>query len=173
MKRILMATDGSECANVALEKAIELAKLYESELTVLYVDEDPANKHVVTPAMTSGSPGMASGGAPGTVAGGVGTSAPLGAPVPVPDEDQTEETSDRAEKVLSNAKSRTTGLLESVTTISMTGDPADVIKDFVEESDIDLVVMGSSSKTGLKRFLLGSVADKVAKSIEKSVLIVR
>ena len=168
MKKILIPTDGSECANAALEKAIELAKMYDSELTVLYVDEGSSSKTFGNPAMAGGTPGVTPN-AMGTATGGAG----MAAPVHVPDNDQTEETSDRAEKILSNAKSHTTGLSKPATTVSMTGNPADVIADFVEKSDIDLVVMGSSSKTGLKKFLMGSVAEKVAKSIEKSVLIVR
>ncbi len=168
MKKILVPTDGSECANVALEKAIELAKMYDSELTLLYVDEEPASKTYASTAATGGSPGVTPN-APGTVGGGAGP----GVPVHLPDNDQTEETSEKAEKVLNSAKSRTTGLKNPVTAISMTGNPADVITKFVEDSDIDLVVIGSSSKTGLKKFLLGSVADKVAKSIEKSIMIVR
>ncbi len=168
MKRILVPTDGSECANAALEKAIELAKMYDSELTLLYVDEEPASKTFANPASADGAPGLTPR-APGTAGGDIGP----GVPVRAPDSDQNEETSERAEKVLNNAKSRTISLQKPVTAISMRGNTAKVIMDFVEDSDIDLVVMGSSSKTGLKKHLLGSVADKVAKSIETSILIVR
>jgi len=52
------------------------------------------------------------------------------------------------------------------------GSPAKVILDTIEEEDIDLVIMGSSGKTGLDRFIIGSVTDKVVKSAKCSVLIV-
>jgi len=52
------------------------------------------------------------------------------------------------------------------------GSPADVILDMTEKEDIDLVVMGSSGKTGFKKFIMGSVAEKVVKTAECSVLIV-
>jgi len=53
------------------------------------------------------------------------------------------------------------------------GSPANEIINYVEENDIDLIIMGSSGKTGLEKFLLGSVADKVVKGSKTSVLIVR
>jgi len=52
------------------------------------------------------------------------------------------------------------------------GSPADVILDMTEKEDIDLVVMGSSGKTGFKRFIMGSVAEKVVKAAKCSVLVV-
>ena len=52
------------------------------------------------------------------------------------------------------------------------GSPADVILDTIEKEDIDLVVMGSSGKSGFDRFIMGSVAEKVVKAAECSVLVV-
>ncbi len=52
------------------------------------------------------------------------------------------------------------------------GNPAKVILETVEEEDIDLVVIGSSGKTGLDRFIMGSVAEKVVKGAKCSVLVV-
>ena len=43
------------------------------------------------------------------------------------------------------------------------GHPADVILEIAKEEDVDLIVMGSSGKTGLDRFIIGSVAEKVVK----------
>jgi len=52
------------------------------------------------------------------------------------------------------------------------GSPAEVILDTIEKEDIDLVVMGSSGKSGFDRFIMGSVAEKVVKAAECSVLVV-
>jgi nucleotide-binding universal stress UspA family protein len=53
------------------------------------------------------------------------------------------------------------------------GDPADAILDVAEEREADLIVVGNKGMTGAKRFLLGSVPNKVSHHAPCSVLIVR
>jgi len=53
------------------------------------------------------------------------------------------------------------------------GDPADVLLQVAEEHAADLIVVGNKGMTGAKRFLLGSVPDKVSHHAPCSVLIVR
>ena len=53
------------------------------------------------------------------------------------------------------------------------GNPSNVIIEFSENNNIDLVVMGTLGKTGLDRFLLGSVAEKVVRSSTVPVMVVR
>lgn len=53
------------------------------------------------------------------------------------------------------------------------GDPADAILDVAEERDADLIVVGNKGMTGAKRFLLGSVPNKVSHHAPCSVLIIR
>ena len=53
------------------------------------------------------------------------------------------------------------------------GDPADAILDVAEEQEADLVVVGNKGMTGAKRFLLGSVPNKVSHHAPCSVLIIR
>jgi nucleotide-binding universal stress UspA family protein len=60
-----------------------------------------------------------------------------------------------------------------VESIILDGNPAREIVDFAEKNDIDLIVMGTLGKTGLNRFLLGSVAENVVKNSKKAVLIVK
>ncbi len=55
---------------------------------------------------------------------------------------------------------------------SKEGPPADVILKTVKEENIDLIVMGTSGKHGLDRFLLGSVTEKVVRSAKIPVLAV-
>jgi nucleotide-binding universal stress UspA family protein len=53
------------------------------------------------------------------------------------------------------------------------GDPADAILDVAEERGSDLVVVGNKGMTGAKRFLLGSVPNKISHHAPCSVLIIR
>ena len=53
------------------------------------------------------------------------------------------------------------------------GHPAEEIMQIGEEVSADLIVMGSIGKSGLDRFLLGSVADKVARNSKIPVMVVR
>ena len=53
------------------------------------------------------------------------------------------------------------------------GHPAEEIRKFAEGNSIDLIVMGTLGKTGLDRFLLGSVAEKVVRTSKIPVLVVR
>ena len=54
-----------------------------------------------------------------------------------------------------------------------TGDPAEVILDVAAEQDAGLIVVGSKGMRGTRRFLLGSVPDKISHHASCSVLIVR
>jgi nucleotide-binding universal stress UspA family protein len=60
-----------------------------------------------------------------------------------------------------------------VNTHAREGDPADAILDVAEELKAGLVIVGNKGMTGAKRFLLGSVPDKISHHASCSVLIVR
>jgi nucleotide-binding universal stress UspA family protein len=61
----------------------------------------------------------------------------------------------------------------AVETFARQGDAADAILDIAEEQRSDLIVVGNRGMTGAKRFLLGSVPNKVSHHAPCSVLIVR
>ncbi|CAB4922086.1 unannotated protein [freshwater metagenome] len=69
------------------------------------------------------------------------------------------------------AQARTLGV--AVSLHARQGDPADAILDVAEETGADLIVIGNKGMTGAKRFLLGSVPNKVSHHAPCSVLIVR
>jgi nucleotide-binding universal stress UspA family protein len=69
-------------------------------------------------------------------------------------------------------EARTAGVAE-VDTFAREGDAADAIIDVAEEVRSDLIVVGNRGMTGAKRFLLGSVPNKVSHHAPCSVLIVR
>jgi nucleotide-binding universal stress UspA family protein len=60
-----------------------------------------------------------------------------------------------------------------VETHAREGDPADAILDVAEEQHADLIVVGNKGMTGAKRFLLGSVPNKVSHHAPCSVMIIR
>jgi nucleotide-binding universal stress UspA family protein len=60
-----------------------------------------------------------------------------------------------------------------IETFAREGHPADAIIDVAEEQLADLIVVGNKGLTGAKRFLLGSVPNKVSHHAPCSVLIVR
>jgi len=53
------------------------------------------------------------------------------------------------------------------------GDPADSILDVAEERDADLIIVGNRGRTGAKRFLLGSVPNRISHHAPCAVLIIR
>ena len=65
------------------------------------------------------------------------------------------------------------GGVAQVETFARQGDAADAIIDIAEEQRCDLIVVGNKGMTGAKRFLLGSVPNKVSHHAPCSVLIVR
>ena len=60
-----------------------------------------------------------------------------------------------------------------VATFARQGDAADAILDVAEEQRADLIVVGNKGMTGAKRFLLGSVPNRVSHHAPCSVLIIR
>lgn len=53
------------------------------------------------------------------------------------------------------------------------GDPADTILEVAADGRFDLIVMGTHGRTGLKRMILGSVAEKVTRRANCPVLTIR
>lgn len=70
-----------------------------------------------------------------------------------------------------------TGAMEeagiSVETYAREGDPADAILDVAEEQNADLIIVGNKGMSGAKRFLLGSVPNKISHHAPCSVMIIR
>lgn len=52
------------------------------------------------------------------------------------------------------------------------GSPAKTILEVAKEEDIDLIVIGSSGKSGFDRFIMGSVAEKVVNAAKCAVLVI-
>jgi nucleotide-binding universal stress UspA family protein len=55
----------------------------------------------------------------------------------------------------------------------MVGYPAEEILRYADENDIDLILMATHGRSGIRRWVIGSVADKVLRSSRVPVLLVR
>jgi nucleotide-binding universal stress UspA family protein len=144
-KRIVVGSDGSDTAAVAVEHAIELAKATGAALDIVTAYE-PA----------------------------VGKAMPSAERVEVPGDVQY-EVGPRQEVnlILDHAAGEAEGAGVNATTHAREGDPADALLDVAEELGADLLVIGNKGMTGAKRFLLGSVPNKVSHHAPCGVYIVR
>lgn len=58
-------------------------------------------------------------------------------------------------------------------TVTMEGNPAEKILAVSDKFEIDLIAMSTHGRTGLRRWVYGSVVEKVLHSLQKSMLVVR
>ncbi len=92
-----------------------------------------------------------------------------------PSDQQQAEAQQRAERLVSRAQERVSGAAQPTDTTVKTGDPAETILEFVEDTDIDHVVMGGhgGERRPLIRRVLGTVATKVVGEAPVTVTVVR
>lgn len=145
--KILLATDGSESAEAALDCLMGFPFPSDSEVTVLtVVDRDVFEKQQVSDLSDEKKEALR----------------------------ETEKiVQNEAQDLLvrESARLREAGWSESSEV--RIGHPAEEIVGAAEQLDVDCVVVGSHGLSGIKRFLLGSVSDHVLQSAHCSVLIVK
>jgi nucleotide-binding universal stress UspA family protein len=85
------------------------------------------------------------------------------------------EAEDRAEELVEAASEQAVEYGQGVETVIETGDPAEVIVAYVDETDVDHVVMGGhgGDNDSLVSRLLGTVATKVVSEAPVTVTVVR
>ena len=143
-ERVVVGTDGSETAAEAVRQATELARLSGARLDVVSAFEPVPSSRLREEG----------GEIPGDVAHAVG-----------PREDVN------AVLEASTAAAAQAGV--EVETHAREGDPADAILDVAEEVKATVIVVGNKGMTGARRFLLGSVPNKISHHAPCSVLIIR
>jgi nucleotide-binding universal stress UspA family protein len=143
-KSIVVGTDGSDTANQAVRQAVELALAVGASI-------DLVSAYAPVPAQRLSEERRA---APEDLQWAI---------TPREDVDAT----------LEAAAAIAQGAGVSVEVFPRQGDPADAILDVAEERDADLIIVGNKGMTGAKRFLLGSVPNKVSHHAPCSVLIIR
>ena len=141
---IVVGTDGSETANEAVRQATELAKAVGGKVMIVSAFEPVGNQRLREERQQ------------------------------VPEDMQwmVNERED-VEATLSSAAERIGEAGVEVETFSRQGDPADAILDVAEENNADLIIVGNKGMSGAKRFLLGSVPNKVSHHAPCSVMIIR
>jgi nucleotide-binding universal stress UspA family protein len=68
-------------------------------------------------------------------------------------------------------KQATTGI--KVESVVLIGNPAEQIVDYTNEKDIGLIVMATHGRSGITRWALGSVTDKVMQATKKPMVLIR
>ncbi len=79
---------------------------------------------------------------------------------------------DDGKNILSRVKKFGEDSKVPVKEILLEGHPSFEIINFAEKNNIDLIVMGTLGKTGIEKFLLGSVAEKVVRNSKVPVMVV-
>ncbi len=146
IKRILVAIDGSEHADKALDFALDLAEKYSATVTIINVFQVPAIAYLGEPSE-----------------------------YPISLIDFTKEAKAAHEKILSKALKRAKELKPNlkISTTLKEGRPADKIIETAKEENFDMIVMGHRGLGKVKEFFLGSVSDRVADGAHCPVLIVK
>lgn len=142
-QHILVPLDGSELAELALRDAIDLAELSHAKITLLQVIS-PIDHIIMTEAE-----------------------------YPIYVDQQWEAKRAFALQYLQDVAHRMNYPHNTIHLAVEMGPAADTILDYVSEYPIDIIVMATHGRTGLRRWLYGSVAEKVLHSAEIPVLMVR
>ncbi|HEV3229573.1 MAG TPA: universal stress protein [Solirubrobacteraceae bacterium] len=143
-KSIVVGTDGSDTAKKAVSQAADLAKSIGAEVHIVSAYEPVPSTRLREEAVE----------APEDLQWMIN---------PREDVDAT----------LKDAAAEVEAAGVKVETYARQGDPADAILDVAEERNADLIIVGNKGMTGAKRFLLGSVPNKVSHHAPSSVLIIR
>jgi len=93
--------------------------------------------------------------------------------VNVPSTSEQAELIKFGEKVLDEVAEDGKKMGVEVQKILKLGSPADTILNVAKSLNVHTIVMGSEGKKGLKRVLLGSVAENVVRNAQCSVLVAR
>lgn len=150
-KEILLPLDGSEVSESALAPARQLAETLGARLHIIQVSSQSEDFSLMR----------------GAEFGTMGSEYSQ----QVLDEVITAQR-DRIQRYLDEvAEGLTPNGLDVVKAIAE-GPPADKIVDYAEASGIDLIIMSTHGRGGVRRFLVGSVTDKVIRSTALPVLVI-
>jgi nucleotide-binding universal stress UspA family protein len=143
-KKILLATDGSEEAELATRAAVELANSTGSELHVVYVEPLPD----FMKKNAAGAPGY--------------------------DRELYEKIEEEGRETLRKLvwRVKVAGGTVADSHLRM-GVVAEEIVAFADELEVDLIIVGSRGLRGIRRTLVGSVSESVFRHADCPVMVVR
>lgn len=150
MKKILITLDYDPSAQKVAETGYEFGKAMNAEIILLHVIEDAVyySSLEYSPIMGFGGFGM-------------------------PDMSQVPDEAALKNAAISFLENTRMHLKdESIAVITEGGDAAQCIVKVAREMDIDIIVMGSHSRSGLEKILMGSVTEKVLNHSSIPVLII-
>ena len=160
---ILFPTDGSEAADTALDHAVDHARQYDATLHVLFVAQDDLGPSgLIHEARTD-----------------VEQSDMVGEHDETQSSGMTNEDTERMGIIAEHGEAVVSEVADAVDdhvpveTAVLTGAPYERILDYADEASADLLVMGTHGRTGVDRYLLGSVTEKVVRTADIPVLTVR
>ena len=146
-KKIMIATDGSDCSRLAVDKGIELAQLSGGTVYAVYVMSTDYLSSIDGDSFSMG--------------------------VDPYWESIQEALKTQGQQAVNYVK----GLGEmkgvNVESALLEGNPSDELIRYAEEKKMDIVIMGTLGKTGLDRLLLGSVAENLVRHSKVPVMVVR
>jgi nucleotide-binding universal stress UspA family protein len=145
-QNIVVGTDGSETSGVAVEQATMLAKLSGATLHIV---------HAFRPVLVGEAATAASSGGPMVDLDGLNAAI-----------------SENAEIVCAQATRAAERDGVAVVSHPVCGDPSDTLITVAQKVGADLLVVGNRGMSGVKRFVLGSVPNKISHHAPCSVLIV-
>jgi len=142
IRKIISPTDFSELSDMGLKAAMELAEHFSAELLVV---------HVVAPLSAAAT-----------------SAAPAAHYLPEIMENIRNNAEISLEKMMDK---KVPDNLRSQS-ILLEGSPADEIAEYAKEVDADLIVIATHGQSGWRRFMFGSVTEKVMRLSKLPVLII-
>ncbi|MCK6626823.1 MAG: universal stress protein [Anaerolineae bacterium] len=142
-KKIMVTLDGSTLAAQALPHALALAELHQAELILFRVVQEA---HFVEEFVTEGK---------------------------IQVDQRQEQWLNEATTALDELAAELRLHQLKVTPVVEVGLPAEAIVDYARQHEVSLIVMSTHGRTGLARWVYGSVADKVLRGAPCPVLLVR
>jgi nucleotide-binding universal stress UspA family protein len=174
-KHLLLAYDETDGSKKALDEALKLTKLSpDTKLTILYVSEEKGttetrDHYTPTHALADTAPGFDN-----QYMGNLSVSRDekLNSNKLV-DNSQGISAPSSPHAVLRNAKEKLDPYQLNINYVHLSGTEAKRICEYAKDSNADLVLVGNTGKSNLKKWVLGSVSEKVAHNCETSVLLVK
>ncbi len=144
MKKILIATDGSDTSKTAVLVGIDMARRAGGSIIAIYVVDVSRISHLPGYAMI-----------PGIKEKIIGLMEEEGKQATGFAEDRAREANVPCHKIISQ------------------GSPSQELLRLSRDLEADLLILGSRGRTGVERYILGSVAEKVVLQSEVPVLLIK